>query len=70
MVEPGELVLISDCTGGLLTMHVDPVGSLPTPCAAAEVTPVQNVIEVRSRTQVTIRVEAADSVLWNLRVEQ
>jgi hypothetical protein len=69
-VMPGELVLLSDCTGGTLTLHVDPVATVPISCAANEVTPAQNVIVLKQAKHVTIRVEAPDSVLWNLRVEQ
>jgi hypothetical protein len=69
-VSSGDLVLRSDCTGGTLTMRVDPVATIPITCDANDVTPVQNVIKLREAKRVTITVEAPDSVQWNLRVEQ
>jgi hypothetical protein len=66
----GDLVLRSDCTGGTLTMRVDPVATIPIACATDGVTPAQNVVVLRQARQVTIRIDAPDTVLWNLRVEQ
>jgi hypothetical protein len=62
--------LLSDCTGGTLTLRAEPIATIPIPCATSEVTPAQNVIVLKEAERVSIRIEAPDSVLWNLRVEQ
>lgn len=69
-VAKGDLILLSDCTGGILTLRVEPIATIPVTCATNGMTPSQNVVTMRDGRQVTIRIDAPEGVLWNLRVEQ
>lgn len=68
-VGPGGLWISSDCTGGLMTIVIDPGVRLPIQCITTGVTPSGNRIGYSTRKQLSIRVEAPASVRWNMRVE-
>jgi len=68
-VRAGNLVVTILCSGGQLTVHVDPVATSTVTCAEDRITPVRNVHGLGSAKDVNISVDAPDTVEWSMRVE-
>lgn len=68
--QPGNLWIGGQCWGGELELHVEPLSVLPIPCDAPDGQPFQNQIVMRAPTEIRLSVVAADTVTWNLVVEQ
>ncbi|WP_405008916.1 hypothetical protein [Kitasatospora sp. NBC_01539] len=66
----GEMDVAMYCTGGSLTVHIDPVSTSTVVCGTADVTPVLNVLHLRAAQDVQVSVDAPPGVRWNLRIEQ
>ncbi|WP_407913993.1 hypothetical protein [Kitasatospora sp. NE20-6] len=66
----GEMDVTMYCTGGSLTVHVDPVSTSTVPCDTAAVTPLLDVFHLEAAQDVHVSVDAPPGVRWNLRIEQ
>jgi hypothetical protein len=64
----GDLAITSFCTGGTLTIQIDPVASFSIPCDAVP-TPTRNVFTVSESRNVIVRVSAGEGARWNLLVD-
>ena len=53
-----------------MVVHVEPLVQVSTACAPDQVTPARHRVEVVTPASLHIRVEVAEGVRWNLRVEQ
>ncbi len=69
-VEPGTVWVTGACTGDHLVLHLQPLADLPLPCGTNEALPFANRLQMRRTTDLTVQVETADDVAWNLRIGQ
>ncbi|MFI5534492.1 hypothetical protein ACIA8O_38755 [Kitasatospora sp. NPDC051853] len=66
----GDLLVTILCTGGTLTLRMDPVSTTTIPCAADAVTPTRNNFHLGSPKDINVSVDAPETVRWNMRIEQ
>ncbi|QKW23975.1 hypothetical protein HUT16_37215 [Kitasatospora sp. NA04385] len=69
-VKAGELTVTILCTGGTLTLHMEPVSTTTIPCAVGSVTPSRNSFHLGSPKDINVSVDAPETVQWNMRIEQ